>query len=255
MHLQAFGAEGEHVASLMEALRERFVPHDGLSVVAEQGGRVVGHVLFSAAWLDAPRRMVSVQALSPLGVLPDYQRQGTGAALVRRGLDIMTSRSVPVVFLEGDPGFYRRFGFSPGATLGFRKPSLRIPDAAFQAITLPAYESWMTGTLVYPDILWQHDAVGLRSPGPDAADAVYREPRSGQPAEGHTMAQIEVKRWSADHYTPRAEKSRTRNCAQGGSEVCGRDAEFTIVYPNGESIATCPDHLITYVRTRIKDDN
>ncbi|GAA3948397.1 hypothetical protein GCM10023085_33320 [Actinomadura viridis] len=69
------------------------------------------------------------------------------------------------------------------------------------------------------------------------------------------MAQIEVKGWSADHYTPRAEKSRARNCAQGGSEVCERDAEFTIVYPNRESIATCPDHLITYVRTRIKDDD
>lgn len=69
------------------------------------------------------------------------------------------------------------------------------------------------------------------------------------------MAQIEVKGWSADHFTPRAVKSRARKCAQGGSEFCRRDAEFTIVYPNGESIATCPDHLITYVRTRIKDDD
>ena len=69
------------------------------------------------------------------------------------------------------------------------------------------------------------------------------------------MAQIEVKGWSADHYTPGAEKSRARKCAEGGSNVCGRDAEFTIVYATGESIATCPDHLITYVRTRIKKDD
>ncbi|MDL4815313.1 hypothetical protein [Actinomadura opuntiae] len=88
-----------------------------------------------------------------------------------------------------------------------------------------------------------------------SADAVYREPRSGQLAEGHAMARFEVKRWSAAHYTPRAEKSRMHMCAQGGAEVCGRDAEFTIVYPNGESIATCPEHLITYVRTRIKEDD
>ncbi|CNE93501.1 Uncharacterised protein [Mycobacterium tuberculosis] len=69
------------------------------------------------------------------------------------------------------------------------------------------------------------------------------------------MAQIEVKEWSADHHTPRAGKSRARKCAQGGSEVCGHDAEFTIVYLNGESIATCPDHLITYVRARIKGND
>lgn len=60
------------------------------------------------------------------------------------------------------PNFYSRFGFQPGAELGFRKPSLRIPDAAFEAIRLPAYEPWMTGTLVYSQTFWEYDAVGLR---------------------------------------------------------------------------------------------
>lgn len=69
-----------------------------------------------------------------------------------------------MVFLEGDPVFYLRLGFTPGGQQGFRKPSLRIPDAAFQAIRLPSHEPWMTGTLVYPDTFWQHDAVGLRDP-------------------------------------------------------------------------------------------
>ncbi|WP_344887524.1 N-acetyltransferase [Actinomadura meridiana] len=164
VHLQAFGEQGDHVVALLEALRERFIPQEGVSLVAAEEGRIVGHVLFSAAWLDAPRRLVSVQVLSPLGVVPDRQHRGVGTALVRHGLEIMTTRSVPMVFLEGDPGYYPRLGFSPGTALGFRKPSLRIPDAAFQAITLPAYEPWMTGTLVYPDTFWQHDAVGLRSP-------------------------------------------------------------------------------------------
>ncbi len=50
----------------------------------------------------------------------------------------------------------------PGGELGFRKPSLRIPDAAFQVLKLPRYEEWMTGTLVYSQLFWQHDAVGLR---------------------------------------------------------------------------------------------
>jgi hypothetical protein len=53
---------------------------------------------------------------------------------------------------------------APGDDQGFRKPSLRIPDGAFQALRLPEYEPWMTGTLVYAEPFWRHDAVGLRDP-------------------------------------------------------------------------------------------
>jgi putative acetyltransferase len=66
------------------------------------------------------------------------------------------------VFLEGDPNYYVRAGFEPAVPHGFRKPSLRIPDAAFQVYRLSAYEPWMTGTLVYPQVFWDHDCVGLR---------------------------------------------------------------------------------------------
>jgi len=45
---------------------------------------------------------------------------------------------------------------------GFRRPSLRIPHDAFQVMLLPAYEEWMTGTLVYRQAFWDHDSVGLR---------------------------------------------------------------------------------------------
>jgi putative acetyltransferase len=72
---------------------------------------------------------------------------------------------LPVVFLEGDPGYYSRLGFAGGAGQGFRKPSLRIPDVAFQVLRLPAHEAWMTGTLVHSETFWRHDAVGLRHAG------------------------------------------------------------------------------------------
>ena len=126
--------------------------------------RLSDALLFSPSLLDAPKRLLPVQVLSPIGVVPARQNQGVGTALIRRGLELLSERDVPLVFLEGAPGYYSRFGFEPGAAHGFRKPSLRIPDAAFQVLRLPTYESWMTGTLVYAEAFWRHDAVGRRDP-------------------------------------------------------------------------------------------
>lgn len=162
LHLAAFGDHGPVVADLVDGLRDAMRAQDTFSAVAEDEGEVVGHVMFTSSLLDAPRRLVDVHVLSPVAVLPVRQRQGIGSGLIRWGLQVMAERNVPVVFLEGDPGYYSRLGFKAGAEQGFRKPSLRIPDAAFQAIRLPAYQPWMSGTLVYSETFWRHDAVGLR---------------------------------------------------------------------------------------------
>ena len=162
IHRLAFGDDGA-VSVLVADLRRSLSDEPGLSLVAEApDGAVVGHALFTRSLLDAPRRLVDVQVLSPLGVLPDWQRQGVGSALVRRGLAELADRGVPLVFLEGSPDYYPRLGFVPGRAHGFRRPSLRIPDVAFQACLLPGFEPWMSGTLVYRREFWDHDMVGLR---------------------------------------------------------------------------------------------
>jgi putative acetyltransferase len=166
VHADAFGSHGAAVVSLVAALRASLQHDAGLSLVAvEDDGGVVGHVMFTRNLLDAPARLVDVQVLSPVGVVSRRQRQGVGSALIRRGLDMLVHRDVPVVFLEGSPDYYGRFGFAAGRGLGFRRPSLRIPEPAFQARVLPAYEPWMTGTLVYRQAFWDLDLVGLRDGG------------------------------------------------------------------------------------------
>ena len=134
----------------------------GLSFVAEVGGELVGHISFTRGWLDAPDEIVEVLILSPVSVLPSHQRQGIGTHLILTALEMLATRAEPLVFLEGDPRFYSRLGFIPGKEAGFIRPSVRIPEPAFQFVKLPKYESWMTGQLVYPDAFWEMDCVGLR---------------------------------------------------------------------------------------------
>src|SRR5215204_3493487 len=132
VHLAAFGDHGQAVANLVDDLRDAVARGEGLSLVAEERDEIVGHVMFSPSLLDAPRRLVPVQVLSPTGVVPACQKQGVGTTLIGRGLELLVERSVPLVFVEGPPAYYPRLGFQPAADQWFRKPSLRIPNAAFQ---------------------------------------------------------------------------------------------------------------------------
>jgi putative acetyltransferase len=166
IHRTAFAGAGARVVALVDALRREMTAGNSAGLVAEREGQLVGHVLFTRSLLDAPPRLVEVAVLSPISVLPADQRQGVGSSLIRAGLRVLAERSVPLVFVEGSPTYYARFGFVPGGSYGLRKPSLRIPDAAFQIARLAAYQPWMTGTLVYSHAFWDVDAVGLRDPDP-----------------------------------------------------------------------------------------
>lgn len=166
---RAFGER--RVADLVAALRASPDWIDGLSFVAEEAGRVVGHMLFTRAVLDAPRRLVDVLVLAPVSVATPHQGRGIGSALIRHGLAEAARRHEPLVFLEGSPGFYARFGFEPAGRHGFRRPSLRIPEPAFQVVRQWSHEPWMTGTVVYSRVFWDLDCVGLRDPDTDNAPA------------------------------------------------------------------------------------
>ncbi|MGN6574816.1 MAG: GNAT family N-acetyltransferase [Nocardioides sp.] len=155
----AFG--GDQVPDLLDDLR-RSVAWLDLSWVAERAGEVVGHVSLTRAWVDDPEAVVEVLVLSPLSVRPDVQGRGIGTALVRAALAAADRRTEPVVFLEGDPRYYSMLGFVEAGPLGFARPSPRIPERAFQAWLTPAHRPGMSGALVYPDVFWRHDAVGLR---------------------------------------------------------------------------------------------
>jgi putative acetyltransferase len=164
------------VADLVDALQADEAGRKGASIVAAMKDRIVGHVQLSRSWLDTPTRLIEVLVLSPLAVAPDVQGQGIGGSLVRAALQAADDLESPLLFLEGSPRYYPRFGFVAGGTLGFIRPSVRIPEAAFQVVRLTAWEAWMTGQLVYSEIFWRHDAVGLRDRPGDSTSSPTSSP-------------------------------------------------------------------------------
>ena len=158
----AFGDHGASVNDVMALLRG--VEDMAVELVAESDGEVVGCVALSRAWLDARERLVDVLVLSPLAVAPDHQRQGIGGRLLAQVPDVAERLGAPLVFLEGAPDYYGSRGWSAASVHGLERPSRRIPEPACQVLLLGRHEPWMTGRLVYPDVWWRLDLVGLRDP-------------------------------------------------------------------------------------------
>lgn len=158
----AFGKDGMAINDVMARLRG--ADDMAVELVAELDGEVVGCVALSRAWLDARERLVDVLVLSPLAVTPDRQRQGIGGRLLAEVPGVAERLGAPLVFLEGDPGYYGRHGWGAASDHGLERPSRRIPEPACQVLLLRGHEPWMTGRLVYPDVWWRLDLVGLRDP-------------------------------------------------------------------------------------------
>jgi len=140
------GAEG----ALVDALRgsAAFVPE--LSLVAESGADLIGHVLFTRLQIVEGSVSHPALALAPMAVQPSWQRRGVGSALVRRGLADARELGHGVVVVLGHPAFYPRFGFSPARPLGIRSP-FDAPDEAFLVLALrPGALDGVRGEVRYP---------------------------------------------------------------------------------------------------------
>jgi len=82
-----------------------------VSLVADDAGLIVGHILFSPVAVVCDSRTVEGVGLAPVAVLPDRQRRGIGSALIRGGLDACRGNNFSFVVVLGEPRYYRRFGF------------------------------------------------------------------------------------------------------------------------------------------------
>jgi putative acetyltransferase len=143
-NLSAFDTSAE--ANLVNALREQVAPV--VSLVANDNGEVVGHIMFSPASLPEYSDL-NVMGLAPMAVAPEHQRKGIGSALVREGLAQCRQLGVVVVVVLGHPKYYSRFGFMPSAVFGINS-EYDVPEEVFMAMELiPEALSGKSGTVKY----------------------------------------------------------------------------------------------------------
>lgn len=113
VHLESFPSASE--AGLVDDLRAE--GDIRLSLVMEEGGAIVGHVLFSR--MTAPFRALG---LAPVAVLPSCRRRGVAARLIETGLALAAARGWEAVFVLGDATYYGRFGFEAAAAASYDNP-------------------------------------------------------------------------------------------------------------------------------------
>ena len=142
---RAFGQGAEVV--LVDRLRGE--GYARVSLVAEVGGKIVGHILFSDLPVTTEEGgTISAVALAPMAVVPEQQRRGIGSALVRAGLEACRGRGFRAAIVLGHRAFYPRFGFSAELARQIAAP---YSGADFMAVELaPGALSGIRGRVTYP---------------------------------------------------------------------------------------------------------
>ncbi|MHC4502119.1 MAG: GNAT family N-acetyltransferase [Planctomycetota bacterium] len=100
-----------------------------VSLVAVVDGRVVGHIAFSPVTISDGTP--DWYGLGPVSVLPEYQRQGIGKALVQEGLSRLKSMQARGCCLVGHPEYYKKLGFDNPPELVYEG----VPPEAFLALS------------------------------------------------------------------------------------------------------------------------
>jgi putative acetyltransferase len=131
------------------ALRVIAGVHGCVSLVAEQDGAIVGHVLFSPVRVEGHALDPAPMGLAPLAVTPDLQRGGVGSALSRAGIEACRRAGAPFVVVLGHPPYYPRFGFVPAARFGLTYADAPPRDAFMALELVPGALARVSGRVRY----------------------------------------------------------------------------------------------------------
>jgi putative acetyltransferase len=150
VNLTAFETAAE--ADLVDTLRRNAQPV--VSLVAEDNGEIVGHIMFTPVRLG-DHADLNLMGLAPMAVLPADRRKGVGSALVHAGLRNCLELGAGAVVVLGHTRYYPRFGFQPSVRFGISSP-YDAPPEAFMVLELqPGCLRGRSGTIRFHEA-FQH---------------------------------------------------------------------------------------------------
>jgi predicted N-acetyltransferase YhbS len=135
---------------LVERLRKSaaFVPE--LSLVAESGGKLIGHVLLTKVHIFDNNTNFECLCLAPVSVLPEFHRKGIGSCMIHYAHEKALELGFTAVLLVGHPEYYPKFGYKKASSFGIRY-SFEAPDEACMALELiTGALQGKSGTVVFP---------------------------------------------------------------------------------------------------------
>ncbi len=134
------GNEQDLVVSLRKS--KSFIPE--LSLVAIEDNRIVGHILFTKAFVNK----TEVLALAPLSVLPAYQNRGIGLSLIKQGHIIASRLGYGYSVVLGHAKYYPKAGYVPASRYGIKAP-FEVQDENFMAVCFSENTDKLNGFIEY----------------------------------------------------------------------------------------------------------
>ena len=132
-----------------------FLSELSLVMTTGDGGRIIGHVMYSRARLVADDGSVLPSwTFGPISIHPDFQCRGYGLALLTHSLGMARELGIGVLCMEGKIDFYRHAGFGPASSLKIHYHAeprdSDVPYFLAQEL-IPGYLAGFEGTYTPPD--------------------------------------------------------------------------------------------------------
>ncbi len=105
-----------------------FVPE--LDLVLEKDGEIIGQVIYVKSKIDlADGSTLPVMTFGPIGIAPQYKRQGYGKLLLDHSMEIAAKMDAGALCITGNILFYGKSGFAPASQFGVRYADADPADA------------------------------------------------------------------------------------------------------------------------------
>ena len=141
----ANGNEQDYVNKLRA--NANYIPE--LALVAEEGAKLIGHIMLTKTYVATDGLKFQALLLAPLSVALEYRKRGVGSKLVRESFGLAKNLGYKAVFVVGDPAFYGRFGFKSSVKFGIKHvPAIPDEYVMFHEFSAGALAG-VTGTVTF----------------------------------------------------------------------------------------------------------